>query len=204
MGSSPVDTEQARRTGLEQYGPHIGPLLAPDEKLHATVSARLDSGIKDPPRKYQSKPSGARQHIFGALERIAPVMEPSEIVLDGIFGVFSSKVWSGGWASQAGQLIIAVYPLTCAEGANILGASLQIAITDRRILIVHLPQNRSKLPAGVVAEYAPGQLRNRPEPPPKRRKYRADVTFPDGSWVAFQCKAPEQADLLRRLLDAAI
>ncbi len=125
-------------------------------------------------------------------------MEPSETVLDGIIGIFSSKVWSGGWTSQAGQLIIAVYPLTCAEGAGILGASLQIAITDRRILIVPLPQRKSKPPAGVVAEY--GQLRNRPEPPPKRRKHRTDLAFPDGSWLALQAEAPEQADLLRHLL----
>lgn len=203
MALSAVDVEQARIAGLEQYGPQLQPFLAPGETLRATVPARLDSGIKDPPRKFQPKPSGARERVFGALERAAPLMEPSETVLDGIFGIFSSKVWSGGWASQAGQLIIAVYPLTSAEEAGILGASLQIAITNRRILIVYLPRRKSKLPAGAVAEYSPGQLRNRPEPPPKRRKHRADVVFPDGSWLSFQADSPGQADLLRHLLATA-
>ena len=203
MALSAIDVEQARIAGLEQYGTQLQPFLAPDETLHATVPARLDSEIKDPPRKYQPKPSGAREHIFGALERAAPLMEPSETVLDGIFGIFSTKVWNGGWTSQAGQLIIAVYPLTSAEGAGILGASLQIAVTDRRIHIVHLPQRKSKLPASAVAEYGPGQLRNRPEPPPKRQKHRADVVFPDGSWLALQADSPQQADLLRHILSTA-
>ena len=203
MALSAIDIEQARIAGLEQHGPQLQPFLAPDETLHATVPARLDSEIKDPPRKYQPKPSGAREHIFGALERAAPLMEPSETVLDGIFGIFSTKVWNGGWTSQAGQLIIAAYPVKYVADTGLLGTSLRITITDQRILVIYLPRRTSKLPAGVVAEYGPGQLRNRPEPPPKRRKHRADVVFPDGSWLALQADSPQQADLLRHILSTA-
>jgi hypothetical protein len=163
----------------------------------------LDSDIKDPPRKFQPKPSGLLGHLGGALERVAPVLAPSETVLTGILNIASGKVWGGGWESHAGRLIVAVYPLKRAEGAGILGASLQFAFTDRRTLVVYLPRRASKLPAGVLAEYGPGQLRNRPEPPPKRQKYRADLVFPDGSWIALHADSPQLADLLRHILSAS-
>ncbi len=203
MGPSAVDAEQARLAGLEQYGPQLQPYLAPGEMLCAAVPVRLDADIKDPPSKLLPKSPGVLGRVGGALERVAPVLAPSETVLTGILNIASGKVWGGGWQSHAGQLIIAVYPLKRAEGAGILGASLQIAVTDRRVLVVYLPKRASKLPAGVLAEYGPGQLRNRPEPPPKRQKHRADLVFPDGSWIAFQADSPQQADLLRHILSAA-
>ena len=201
MGSSPVDAEQARLAGLQQYGPQLQPYLAPGEALYATIPVRLDSDIKDPPSKLLPKAPGALGRTGGALERIAPVLAPSETMLTGILNIASGKVWGGGWDSHAGQLIIAIYPLKRAEGAGILGASLQLAVTDRRTLIVYLPRRASKLPAGVVAEYSPGQLHNRPEPP-KRQKNRADIVFPDGSWIAVRSDEPGQADLLRHILSA--
>lgn len=203
MGSSAVDAEQARLAGLEQYGPQLQLYLAPGETLHAAIPVRLDADIKEPPSKLLPKSPGVLGRVGGALERVAPVLAPSESVLTGILNIASGKVWGGGWQSHAGQLIIAVYPLKRAEGAGILGASLQIAVTDRRVLVVYLPKRASKLPAGVLAEYGPGQLRNRPEPPPKRQKHRADLVFPDGSWIAFQADSPQQADLLRHVLSAA-
>lgn len=203
MGSSPVDAEQARLAGLEQYGPQLQPYLAPDETLYAAIPVRLDAEIKDPPSKLLPKVPGVLGHVSGALERVAPVLAPSETVLTGILNIASGKAWGGGWESHAGQLIVAVYPLKRAEGAGILGASLQIAVTTRRSLVVYLPRRASKLPAGVLAEFVPGQLRNRPEPPPKRQKHRVDLVFPDGSWIAFQADSPQQADLLRHVLSAA-
>lgn len=203
MGPTPADAEQARLAGLEQYGPQLQPYLTPGEPLHATIPVRLDSGIKEPPRKFQPKPSGLLGHLGSALERVAPFIEPAETVIDGVMNIGSGKVWGGGWTSQAGQLIIAAYPLKCAEGAGILGASLQFAFTDRRTLVVYLPRRASKLPAGVLAEYGPGQLRNRAEPPPKRRRYRADLVFPDGSWIALQADSPQHADLMRHVLGVA-
>jgi hypothetical protein len=204
MGSSPVDVEQARLAGLAQHGEQLQPYLAPREALYAAVSVRLDNDIKDPPSKLLPKTPGIRGRVFGALERVAPLLEPSETVLTGILNVASGKVWGGGWQSEAGQLIIVVDPLKWAEGST-LGASLEIAVTDRRTLVVFMPRRRtSKLSPGVVAEYSPGQLRNRAEPPPKRQKHRVDVVFPDGSWIAFQAESPEQSDLLRRLLGAPV
>jgi hypothetical protein len=203
VGPSPADAEQARLAGLEQYGPQLQTYLTPSETLHATIPVCLDSDIKDPPRKFQPKPSGLLGHLGGALERVAPVLAPSETVLTGILNIASGKVWGGGWESHAGRLIVAVYPLKRAEGAGILGASLQFAFTDRRTLVVYLPRRASKLPAGVLAEYGPGQLRNRPEPPPKRQKYRADLVFPDGSWIALHADSPQLADLLRHILSAS-
>lgn len=204
MGPSAVDVEQVRLAGLEQYGPQLQPFLAPGETLRAVVSACLDSDIKDPPRKFQPKPSGLLGHLGGALERVAPFIEPTETVIDGIMNIGSGKVWGGGWNSQAGRLIIAAYPVKRVPGGGLLGTSLQFAVTDRRALIVYLPRRASKLPAGVIAEYGPGQLRNRPEPPPKRQKNRADLAFPDGSWIAVQAETPQHADLLRQILSAAV
>jgi hypothetical protein len=202
MGTSAVDVEEVRLAGLEQYQPQLQPFLAPGEMLHAVVSACLDSDIKDPPRKFQPKPSGLLGHLGGALERVAPFIEPAETAIDGIMNIGSGKVWGGGWTSQAGRLIIAAYPVKYAPGRGLLGTSLQFAVTDRRILVVYLPRRASKLPAGVLAEYGPGQLHNRPEPPPKRQKHRADLVFPDGSWIALQADSPQQADLLRHILSA--
>jgi len=203
VGSSPVDAEQTRLAGLQQYGPQLQSFLAPGETLSAVVSACLDSDIKDPPRKFQPRPSRLLGHLGGALERVAPVLAPSETVLTGILNIASGKTWGGGWNSQAGQLIIAAYPVKHVPGGGLLGTSLQFAVTDRRILVVYLPRRASKVPAGVIAEYGPGQLRNRPEPPPRRQKHRADLVFPDGSWIALQADSPQQADLLRHIFSAA-
>ena len=71
MGPSAGDVEQIRIAGLEQYGPQVQLFLAPGETVRAVVSACLDSDIKDPPRKFQPKPSGLLGHLGGALERVA-------------------------------------------------------------------------------------------------------------------------------------
>lgn len=204
MGSSPIDVEQVRLAGLAQHSEQLESFLAPGEVLYAAVSVRLDTDIKDPPSKLLPKTPGLLGRVGGALEHIAPVLAPSETVLTGVLNIASGKVWGGGWESHAGQFIITVYPLKRAEGAGILGASLEIAVTDRRTLVAFLPRRASKQPPGMVSEYNHGQLRNRAEPPPKRQKHRADVVFPDGSWIAFQADSPEQADLLRRLLGAPV
>jgi hypothetical protein len=202
MGRLPADAEQARLADLSQYGSQLQPVLAPDEALYAAIPVRLDSDIKDPPSKLLPKSPGLGGHLGGTLERVAPVLAPTETVLTGLFNMASRKAWEGGWDSHAGQFVIAVHPCKRAEGSAILGASLQFVRTDRRILVVHLPR-RSKNPTPtLIAQFAPGQLRNRPEPPPKRQKHRTDVVFPDGSWLALQAETPQQADLLRHVLDA--
>lgn len=73
---------------------NCSPCLAPGETLYAIVSACLDSDIKDPPRKFQPKPSGLPGHLGGALERVAPFIEPAETVIDGIMSIGSGKVWA--------------------------------------------------------------------------------------------------------------
>ena len=100
--------------------------------------------------------------------------------------------------------MIAVYPCKRAEGSAILGASLQVVRTDRRFLVVHLPRRGRDLTPTLIAEFGPGRLRTRPEPPPKRHRHRADVVFPDGSWLALQSDSPQQALLLRHLLGAPV
>lgn len=202
MGRSPDDTEQARLTDLSQYGYQLQPFLAPDETLYAAIPVRLDSDIKDPPSKLLPKAPGLGGHLGGTLERVAPVLAPTETVLTGIFNMASRKAWDGGWNSHAGQFVIAVYPCKRAEGSAILGASLQFVRTDRRILVVHLPRRSKDAAPTLIAQFGPGQLRNRPEPPPKRQKHRADIVFPDGSWLALQADMPQQADLLRHVLGA--
>ncbi|MBR7824700.1 hypothetical protein KDK95_00140 [Actinospica sp. MGRD01-02] len=200
----PDDAEHTRLADLSQYGSQLQPVLAPDEVLYAAIPVRLDSDIKDPPSKLLPKSPGLSGHLGGTLERVAPVLAPTETVLTGIFNMASrSKSWDGGWDSNAGQFVIAVYPCKRAEGSAILGASLQFVRTDRRLLVAHLPR-RSKSPTPtLIAQFGPGQLRNRPEPPPKRQKHRADLVFPDGSWLALQADTPQQADLLRQVLGAA-
>lgn len=202
MGRLPADAEQARLADLSQYGSQLQPVLAPEEALYAAIPVRLDSDIKDPPSKVLPKSPGLGGHLGGTLERVAPVLVPTETVLTGLFNMASRKVWEGGWNSDAGQFVIAVYPCKHAEGSAILGASLQFVRTDRRILVVHLPRRSKNPTVTLIAQFGPGQLCNRPEPPPKRQKYRTDVVFPDGSWLALQADAPQQADLLRRVLDA--
>jgi hypothetical protein len=192
--------EQARLAGLAEFTAQLHPYLAPDEALHAVVSARLDSGIKDPPGKLLPKNPGPLGALGGAIERAAPVIAPTETVITGILNIASGKVWGGDWESQAGRLIIAIYPLKRAEGSTILGASLVIAVTDLRTMVVFLPRRAAKLPPGVIAEFAPHQLRNRAEARPKKQKHRTDVVFPDGSWIAFQTGSPQQADVLRQFL----
>jgi hypothetical protein len=200
MGRLPDDAEQVRLADLAQHRSRLQPLLAPGEALYAAIPVRLDSDIKDPPSKLLPKSPGLGGHLGSTLERVAPVLAPTETVLSGIFNMASRKSWEGGWDSHAGQFVIAVYPCKRAEGSTILGASLQLVHTDRRILIVHLPRRGSDPTATLIAQFIPGQLRNRPEPPPKRQKHRADVVFPDGSWLALQADTPQQADLVRRVL----
>jgi hypothetical protein len=200
MGRSSDDAEQTRLADRSKYGPQLQPFLAPGEVLYAAIPVRLDTDIQDPPSKLLPKTPGLVGRLGGALERVVPVLAPTETALNGIFNLASRKAWDGGWNSHAGKFVIAVYPCKDAEGSPILGASLQFVRTDRRILVIHLPQRGKNPVPALIAEFGPGQLRNRPEPPPKRQKQRADLVFPDGSWLALQADTPQQADLLRHIL----
>ncbi|MBS2964231.1 hypothetical protein KGA66_14320 [Actinocrinis puniceicyclus] len=199
MKPAKADIEQTRLACLAEYGPALEPWLAPGETLRAVVSARVDTGIREPPRKLRPKIKTSKLRttlgcLFITFSIGSMVAEAVTAAILGIPTLFMDKPWRGGWKSQAGEFLVAAFRL------NHDYPALLIAATDRRLLVTSRPGRFSKPHAAVIAEYTPGQLRNRPKPPPERRKSRADVAFPDASWITFFADKPEQADLLRRIL----
>ncbi|MFF8367759.1 hypothetical protein ACF05W_02845 [Streptomyces lydicus] len=198
---------------------HCAGLLRPGEVVRGALCVRLDPLAPDtPPERYRRpKPAAEEAARFAGWGRlllpVAAVMyvvsAPARLLergahhtWRGIRRLFRGPVWEGGWDSAAGWFIS-----TTRAGANDVAGhrneQLALVFTDQRLLLLSRPGQPEREAAQLLGEVPAGRFARRGTPPPARHPRRADIAFPDGSWLALEPDDRRQGPLLRELLPPA-
>ncbi|UNO39647.1 hypothetical protein [Streptomyces sp. MST-110588] len=117
----------------------------------------------------------------------------------GIRRAFRGPVWQGGWESAAGRFVIAGRT-GGVEGTGYDNDALVLVFTDQRLLLLNEPGSPERVAAQLLGEWWRGQFAERREGHPARHRYRVDVAFPDGSWVALSADERDHVPRISGLL----